>query len=219
MPGAEPAVFSALPGPVRACLKAAGPGLRAAAKKDPAAFVKDLLNLLASAAAALGCRGEEALFLTGFAGADPTPGRLDAALAELRAVLFLRSEGFKEICALPCAAGKTADLRARRGGEDYLFEVRWVRGGFDGSAALKLSAKCRRKAAQLRAGLKKTGAARGGIIFAGEPLGFGRFSPSPELAAAAAAVTVPPRSGRAGNISVCLIRGDEAAVFPPWGGQ
>ncbi len=219
MPGAEPAAFSALPGPVRACLKAAGPGLRAAAKKDPAAFVKNLLHLLASAAAALGCRGEEALFLTGFEAGDRTPGRLDAALAELRAVLFLRAEGFEEICALPRAAGKTADLRARRGGEDYLFEVRWVRGGFAGCAALKLSAKCLKKAAQLRAGLKKTGAARGGIIFAGEPLGFGRFGPSPELAAAAAAVTVPPRSGRAGKITVCLISGNEAAVFPAWDGQ
>lgn len=219
MPGADPAAFSALPGPVRACLKAAGPGLRSAAKKDPAAFVKDLLNLLASSAAALGCRAEEALFLTGFSCEDPTPGRLDAALAEVRAVLFLRAEGFSDIRALPRTTGKTADLRARRGGEDYLFEVRWVRGGFGGSAAGRLSAKCLKKAAQLRAGLKKTGAAGGGIIFAGEPLGFGRFGPSPALAAAAAAVMVPPRSARAGKIFVCLLSGNEAAVFPPWDGQ
>lgn len=219
MPGAEPAAFSALPGPVRACLKAAGPGLRAAAKKDPARFSKNISALLAAAAAALACGAPEALFLTGFEAGDCTPGRLDAALAELRAAVFLRAEGFSEICAVPRSAGKTADLRARRGGEDYLFEVRWVRGGFGGGAAGKLSAKCLKKAAQLRAGLKKTGAGRGGIIFAGEPLGFGRFRPSAALAAAAAAVTVPPRSGRAGNISVCLISGDEAAVFPPWDPQ
>ena len=42
MPGDEPAAFSALPGPVRACLKAAGPGLRAAAKKADPALVRDL---------------------------------------------------------------------------------------------------------------------------------------------------------------------------------
>ena len=219
MPGAEPEAFSALPGPVRACLGAAGPGLRAAAKKDPARFSKNMNALLAAAAAALGCRAEEALFLTGFEAGDRTPGRLDAALAELRAVLFLRAEGFEGIRALPRAAGKTADLRAGRAGEEYLFEVRWVRGGFAGCAAGKLSAKCLKKAAQLRAGLKKTGAARGGIIFAGEPLGFGRFGPSAELAGAAAAVTVPARRGRAGNIAVCLISGNEAAVYPPWGPQ
>ena len=57
------------------------------------------------------------------------------------------------LLALPRAAGKTADLRARRGGEDYLFEERWVRSGFAGCGAGKLSAKCLKKAAQLRAGL------------------------------------------------------------------
>lgn len=217
MPAVHQAAYCALPAPVRASLRAAGPALRSAAKKDPAGFVKNILKLLTASASALGCRKEEALFLTGFDGSDGTPGRLDAALAELRAVLFLRHEGFSNISAVPRAVGKTADLRAERSGEEYLFEVRWVRGGFGAEPAEKLSAKCLKKAAQVRAGLKKTGAGRGGIIFVAEPLGFGNFCQCAALAAAAAAVRLPARGG--GEISVCLVSGSEAAVFPPWSGQ
>lgn len=217
MPAVTPAAFSALPAPVRACLRAAGPGLRSAAKKGPAGFVRNLLDLLSASSSALGCGAGEALFLTGFDGSDGTPGRLDAALAELRAVLYLKSEGFNDVCALPRAAGKTADLRATLAGEEYLFEVRWVRGGFGAEPAKRLSAKCLKKAAQLRAALKKAGAGRGGMIFVAEPLGFGRFGASRALASAAASVILPARGGI--KMCVCLISGDKAAVFPPWSGQ
>jgi hypothetical protein len=217
MPAVPPAAYSALPAPVRTCLRAAGPALRSVAKKDPAGFVKNLLRLLSSSSAALGCRAEEALFLTGFDGSNGTPGRLDAALAELRAVLFLKSEGFTGIGALPRTAGKTADLRAERAGEKYLFEVRWVRDGFGAETAEKLSAKCLKKAAQLRAALKKSGAGSGGVIFVAEPLGSGPLRPSRALAAAAASVRLPARGGP--KISVCLVSGNEAAVSPPWSGQ
>lgn len=207
------AAFAALPAPVRACLKAAGPGLKAAARKDPPGFAKELLGLLNSAAAALNSAPAEVLFLTGFDSCDGTPGRLDAALAELRAALFLRHEGFEDIRPVARAAGRTADLAASRGGREYLFEVRWVRGGFGAGAAARLSAKCEKKSAQLRAGLKRSGAELGGIIFVGEPLGFGKFRDSLELAAVAAAVTVPARRR---GLHVCLVSGWDTAVSPPW---
>lgn len=192
--------------------RAAGPALRAALKKDPA-LAGEMQELISAAGAVLGMPPAEVLFFTGFERADRTPGRLEAALAELRAALFLRHEGFSGIRLVGRAAGRTADLGAARDGEEFLFEVRWVRGGFGQEAAKKLTAKCLKKSVQLRAGLKKSGAGRGGLIFVAEPVYYGPFRRSAALAGVAAAVKVPAR--RAG-LHLCLISAGETAVHPAW---
>lgn len=197
----------ALPG-----LGAASPGLKAALKKDPAlaAAIEDLLS---RAGALLGRPAGDVLFCTGFERGDRTPGRLDAALAELGAALFLAQEGFTDIGPVARSAGRTADLAAARGGAAYLFEVRLVRGGFGGNVPARLSAKCEKKSAQLRAGLKKSGAALGGIVFVGGLPCTGGFRRSAALEGLAAQVVVPARRR---GLHVCLLSGCETAVVPPW---
>lgn len=203
---------SALPRAVLDCLPAAGPGFRAALKKDPLAFPALISRLLSGAAEALGCAPEETLFLTGFGRNDPTPGRLEAALAELSAVLFLRAEGFSRIRPLERAAWPTADLLAERGVVPWAFEVRWVRDAGAVGAAKRLAAKCRRKSAQVATSLKKSSALRGGIVLvAGQPAP-GPFTRSPGLDAAAGAAR--SLAGLTGH--VCLVSGEIAGVFPPW---
>lgn len=207
MPRPGAAGRPALPG-----LRAASPSLRAALRRGPAAAA-EIRQLLSSAGALFGCLAGEALFCTGFGKDDATPGRLDAALAELRAALFLAGEGFAAVRPLDRGVGRTADLAAARGGEEYLFEVRWVSGGFGADAVKKLSAKCERKSAQLRAALKRAAAGRGGVVFVAGPLFPALPWRGPDLAAAARGVHAAQR--RAG-LHVCLLAGDASAVFPPW---
>lgn len=199
-------------GPALPGLRAASPALRAALKKEPA-LAGEIEELLSRAGALFGCPAGDALFCTGFERGDATPGRLDAALAELGAALFLAGEGFTGLRPVPRTAGRTADLAARRGGGAYLFEVRLVRGGFGPCAAKKLSDKCLKKAAQLRSGLKSAGAGRGGLIFVGGLPCPGPFARTPGLDAAAAEVKVPARSSR---LHVCLLSAAGSGVFPGW---
>lgn len=206
---AVPRAFAGLPPAVSGCLRAAGKEFRAAARKDPEGFGRELRLLLQAAAGLFGCTAEEALFLTGFDKNDTTPARLEAALAELRAAVFLESEGFSGIRPLARSAGKTADLAAERGGRRYVFEVRWVSGGFGADAVRRLKAKCRRKAAQAGTAAKKSGAsARGVVLVEGVRSGAGS---SARLAETALAV-----SPAANGAHVCLISGRGSAVCPPW---
>jgi len=198
--------------PVLPGLRAASPALRAALRRGPEAAA-EIRQLLSSAGALFGCQAGEALFYTGFDRDDATPGRLDAALAELRAAVFLAGEGFTAVRPQGRGVGRTADLAASRGGEEYLFEVRWVSGGFGADAVKKLSAKCARKGAQLRAALKRAPAGRGGVVFVAGPLFPVLPWRGPDLAAAAGAVHAAQR--RAG-FHVCLLAGDAAAVCPAW---
>ncbi|PKM97050.1 MAG: hypothetical protein CVU79_10380 [Elusimicrobia bacterium HGW-Elusimicrobia-3] len=198
--------------PALPALRAASPALRAALRRDPAAAA-EIRQLLSSAGALFGCQAGEALFCTGFDRGDATPGRLDAALAELRAALFLAGEGFTAVRPLGRGVGRTADLAALRGGTEYLFEVRWVSGGFGADAVKKLSAKCERKAAQLRAALKRAPQGRGGVVFVAGPLFPSLAWSGPDLAAAARAVHAA--QARAG-LHVCLLAGDASAVCPAW---
>lgn len=207
------AVFASLPLPVRECLGAAGTEFRSAARKAPGAFAAEVGGLLRSAARIFGCRTEEALFLTGFEKLNSTPGRLEDALAELRAAEFLAAEGFSGISPLGRTVSRTADLRASRAGEGYVFEVRRVSGGFGAAAARRLIPKFRKKAVQVGVSIKALGISRGGVIFvAGPP--FGRsFVPSAALAEAAAGV----RAGAARpRMHACLLSGGAAAVSPDW---
>jgi len=201
---------SGLPPAVRLSLAGAGPELRAAERRDPG-FFAGLSGLFAAAGEALGLPPEEALSGSGYLPGDATPGRLEAALAELRAALFLRAEGFEEIKAVPRAAGRTADLRALRAGREYHFEVRFV-GGELGTVK-RLAAKFGCKSAQVRTSLKRRGGGRGGVVFvAGLPCG-AVPGPAAELAATAAAVH---SACRRKDLHVCLIDGGRIAVAPPW---
>ncbi len=196
----------ALPG-----LRAASPALRAALKKDPS-LSPALAALLARSGRLFGCPAEEVLFLTGFDKDDATPGRLDAALAELRAADFLHLEGFTDIVPLARSSRPTADLAASRGGASYVFEVRWVGGGFGGDVVKKLSDKCAKKAVQLGAAIKRTGADAGGLIFvAGLPLG----GQSGAAGLSEAAEELREKAGR-GRRHICLIDGRSSAAYPEW---
>lgn len=201
---------SGLPPAVRLCLANAGPALRAAERRDPG-FLDGLGKLLSDAGAALGLPPEEALGASGYLAGDATPGRLEAALAELRAALFLRGEGFSSIRAVPRAAGRTADLSALRGGLEYDLEVRFV--GEELGPVKRLAAKFGCKSAQVRTSLKRRGGGGGGVIFvAGLPRA-GAPKADPALAATAAAVHAACGEKR---LHVCLIEGESCAVYPPW---
>lgn len=201
---------SGLPPAVRLCLANAGPALRAAERRDPG-FFDALGEFLSASGEALGLPPGEALGASGYLAGDATPGRLEAALAELRAALFLRCEGFSEIKAVPRAAGRTADLSALRGGAEYHFEVRFV--GEELGAVKRLAAKFGCKSAQVRTSLKRRGGGRGGVIFvAGLPRA-GALKAAPALAAAAEAVHAACGEKR---LHVCLIEGERCAVYPPW---
>lgn len=207
---AWPREFAGLPPAVSGCMRAAGKEFRAAARRDPAGFGRGLDRLLRGAARLFGCPAGEALFLTGFDKRDTTPARLEAALAELRAALYLESEGFSAIRPMPRAAGRTADLAAERGGKKYVFEVRWVSGGFGPEPAKRLKAKCRRKAAQAGTAARKSGASARGVVLVEGVLS--EVKSSGRLAETALAV-----SPAANGAHVCLLSGGDSAVYPPWG--
>ena len=71
----------------------------------------------------MGCSKEEAMFITGFNKNDMAPARFEAALAEIRAVVFLHREGFNELSFIRQGSGTSADISAIRGGKNYVFEV------------------------------------------------------------------------------------------------
>ncbi len=60
---------------------------------------------------------------TDFHAADLGLDRLDAALAELRAVVFLHEQGFRDIRLLPGGSQAEADIVAMRAGKRYAFDV------------------------------------------------------------------------------------------------
>ncbi len=70
--------------------------LRRLLKADPQRLLADISLLIGRAAETLGVPREEALFATGFDPRNFAPGRLEAALAELRAAEFLAGEGARQ---------------------------------------------------------------------------------------------------------------------------
>jgi len=154
------------------------------------------------------------LFVTGFDGNNPAGDRLDAALAELGAVVFLHGEGFTGLRLIERSPGRTADIAGFRNGERYAFEVCRVRGESfaPGPAQVKLLvAKYKAKRAQLAAYCKKAGCRAGGVVLmTGVPV-FSAFAADPDLEKLAGSVRAPGDAPR-----VCLLCGVRAAVFPPW---
>jgi hypothetical protein len=196
----------------------AGPSqLRRSLKADAAGTLAGLERLLGEAAGILGLRADAVLFVTGFDGNNLAGDRLDAALAELRAAVFLRGEGFSGLALVERARGRTADLCGARNGREYAFEVCRVRGESFGSGAARAGAlreKYAAKKAQLSAYCKRSGCLPGGVILVTGPAEFTELAPDAALGALAAAVLGPGPGP--GLPPLCLLCRGGAAVYPAW---
>ena len=189
--------------------------LREALKKDPGGFTAGIGRLLGEAGLALGCAGDRALFISGFDEHNLAPDRLEAALAEMLAVVFLRSEGFSGISFIGRGVGRTADLSAVRGGLDYAFEVCSARTPAEDLSVDFLERKYDKKIWQARVSCRKRGLARAGLVLVSGPPAFSGFEPDERLAALARGLY--ERKNDPPGTHVCLLARGRAAVFPAWG--
>lgn len=210
-----------LPEGVKLCLNGAvaGPGgsaLKKALKKDPSALLSGIASLLGAAAAVLGLPPGSVLFVTGFNANNRAPDRFEAALAELRAAVFLSAHGFTGLKLVEQSASRTADISGTRAGLNYIFEVCRLRDNGAPAGAKRLSLKYAKKISQVKVSRKKCGCALGGLVLLDGQLRFGPFVPDPGLLALAGEV-LAGKNG-AGNEYLCLIRGDGYAVRPCWRG-
>lgn len=97
----------------------------AAVHADPEAAARDLGSAFARAAALTGLSPAELVARSGLAAGDVRGRRVDAAVAELRAVEFLDALGFGRIVPLgPDDTRPRADLVAERGGERWVVDAR-----------------------------------------------------------------------------------------------
>ena len=211
---------SGLPARVREYFARAAGGkepsaLKTALKKDTAGLVRAVDGLLAAAGETLGLPKGEVLFVTGFNSNDLAPERFDAALAELRAALFLQGEGFRGLGFLPQAKGTSADISGQRGARPCVFEVCCLRAG-DGlaPAAGVLGLKYEKKKKQMNCARKKTAGARGGLFFAADPLGIASAEDKAALKELARALYEEKKKPPLTHI--CMLSGAQGAVFPPW---
>jgi len=212
---------SALPAALKSYLRGVLAGnlpssLREALKKDPEGFLSGACGLLREAGLALGCAGDEALARSGFDGNNLAPDRLEAALAEMLALVFLRSEGFSRLGFIGRGAGKTADLSASRGGLNYAFEVCSARTAEADLSVDFLELKYDKKIRQARASGKKGGLDRAGLILVSGPPSFSGFGPDGRLAGLARGLY--ERKNRPSATHICLLAGGRASVFPGWEG-
>ncbi len=208
---------SGLPAAVRDYLAAfvkgsSASGLRRALKADPEGVTADIAALLARAGRALGLPADEALFATGFHPRNLSPSRLEAALAELRAVIFLRAEGFTAIRLVERRDGKSPDIIASGPGGTCAFEVQCVTGAssFPEKGPAVLRDKLAKKAVQAASAVKRGAAGSACVIFvtgAADAPGGGSAAGLAELARAA---------GEGARVRVCVLAGDNSAVWPPW---
>ncbi len=80
-------------------------------------------RMFATAMAATGLSAAELLRATDFHWREKDAARIEAAFAEIRAVIFLREQGFQDIALLPSKGHRRADIRAKRGDQLYVVEV------------------------------------------------------------------------------------------------
>lgn len=196
-----------------------GSELRKALKADPVRLLENIRDLLYPAAAALGLPAEEILAITGFDYRNFAPDRLEAALAELRAVNILTRAGFTGIRFLPGGRRKEADIAAGLRGNRFFFEVRYLKkaaafSGADEEKLLRLKAVCRKKLGQARASGRREAGTRAGVFLVADPAGSAPPPVKTELKVLAARVhaALGTRQGE----HVCLSGGDSSAVFPPF---
>lgn len=113
-------------GPLEACFAdSQGGHVLAAVRADPGAAAKDLRAAFAGAAALTGLSPDELVVLSGLLAGDVRGRRVDAAVAELRAVGFLDALGFEKIVPLgPDDRRPRTDLVAEREGERWAVDAR-----------------------------------------------------------------------------------------------
>ena len=211
---------SGLPEPVkdyfvRAAGGKHGSALKAWLKKDPAGLVKSIDGLLGAAGEILGRPKEEVIFITGFNPNDMAPERFAAALAELRAVIFLHGEGFRGLEFIQQAKAISADIFGLKAARPYVFEVCCLRAE-DGliSAAGVLGAKYEKKKRQMNSARKKLAGARGGLFFAADPLGAGAVADKAALKELA--LELYEEKKKPPLTHICMLSGAIGTVYPPW---
>ena len=209
---------SALPGDIREYLArvvggGSGSSLKAALKEDPAALLKNMDRLLGEASGILGCSKEEALFITGFNKNDLAPERFEAALAEIRAVVFLNREGFSALRFISRDTGTSADIFGRKNEQNYVFEVCCCQADKDLNAEY-LELKYDKKRRQVNSSRKKQKCAFGGLIFAVRPSDFKGFADEEALKNIAG--ELHERKNKPGNTHVCILSGNSGVAFPKW---
>jgi hypothetical protein len=190
--------------------------LKAGLKKNPSALIKNIDRLLGAGSGILGCSKEEVLFITGFNKNDMAPERFEAALAEIRAVVFLHREGFCDLRFIACNGGTSADIAGTRGNQNYVFEVCCLQTDNDFSADY-LELKYDKKNRQLNSSRKKYKYERGGLIFATRLAGLEGVARKDDLKKFA--LGLYERKNNPPFTHICLLSGDEGSVFPEWGGR
>jgi hypothetical protein len=169
--------------------------------------------LLAQAGAILGLDPALVLFETGYETSNKDSGRLAAAQAELRAVVFLAGQGFCGIRLVPPSVSPTADILAARAGTLYAFEVQCVtrRSSFCAPGCVKpaaaLAAKVRAKIKQAGAFKKKNSLGGLGVVLVLDAAGG---------APAALARAAWEGAGSPSGAHVCVLSGGRGGVWPAW---
>ena len=191
--------------------------LRAGLKRNPAALIRNIDRLLGTGSGILGCSKEEALFITGFNKNDMAPERFEAALAEIRAVVFLHREGFCNLRLIRQNGCTSADISGTRGNQNYVFEVCCLQADNNVNPVDYLGLKYDKKKRQLNSARKKYKCERGGLIFAARPDVFEGFAHKAGLRDLA--VGLYSKKNNPPFTHICLLSGDKGSVFPEWDGR
>lgn len=228
---------SDLPGSVkRYCANILGGGLRSslktALKKNAGAVIGNMERLLAAASPILARSKEELLFATGFNKHNTSPERFEAALAEIRAAVFLHEAGFSGLELIGTGIKKTADIRGVRDGKKYVFEVCCLQTANelasvdylidDFGTPVKsgkkpvdyLELKYDKKVRQVNSSRKEYGCAGGGLIFVVNAINFRRFTDGSDLEELARELYA--RKNEPPFTHICILSGGFGCVFPEW---
>jgi hypothetical protein len=171
-------------------------------------------RLLAQAAAVLGLPPDQVLFQTGYKTSNKDKGRRAAALAELRAAVFLKEQGFGGIRLVPPSDRPTADILASRGKQTYAFEVQCVTRASSFSAPVGAKAPGAVLAVKFCAKIKQANAFRKRNALDG--LGVVLVLDSGGGDAAALARAAHECAGSPAGAHACVLADGEAGVWPPW---
>ncbi|HAH31235.1 MAG TPA: hypothetical protein DCL44_02855 [Elusimicrobia bacterium] len=188
--------------------------LKAGLKKNPAGLTANINRLLTSGSKILGCSKDEVLFITGFNKNDMAPERFEAALAEIRAVVFLRREGFSDLKLIARNAGTSADISGVRDRQNYVFEVCCIQAYDKMSSVDYLELKYDKKKRQLNSSRKKCGCKRGGLVFAATPSDFEGCADEADLLELAGELCA--KKNIPALTYICLLSGNKGSVFPEW---
>jgi hypothetical protein len=174
-------------------------------------------KLLAEAAAILGLAPDQVLFETGpgYGPANKDRNRRAAALAELRAAVFLKEQGFSAIRLVPPSDRPTADILAARGKRTYAFEVQCVTRASSFSAPGGAKAPGAVLAVKFCAKLKQAKAFRKRNALDG--LGVILVLASGGGDAAALARAAHECAGSPAGAHACVLAEGAAGIWPPWG--